>query len=32
MGGTWFETYPGEKRELIAPYYGKYLKQTGHAE
>ncbi|MDR1224846.1 MAG: carbohydrate kinase family protein [Tannerella sp.] len=32
MGGTWFEKYPGEKRELIAPYYEKYLKQTTHAE
>jgi sugar/nucleoside kinase (ribokinase family) len=31
-GGTWFEKYPGEKRELLMPYYEKYLKQTGHAK
>lgn len=30
-GGTWFEKYPGEKRNLLTPYYEKYLKQTGHA-
>jgi sugar/nucleoside kinase (ribokinase family) len=29
MGGTWFEKYPGEKRELLAPYYEQYKKQTG---
>jgi sugar/nucleoside kinase (ribokinase family) len=28
MGGTWIETYPGEKRERITPYYEEYLKQT----
>jgi sugar/nucleoside kinase (ribokinase family) len=32
MGGTWLEKYPGEKRELVAPYYEKYLQQTGHAK
>ena len=31
-GGTWFEKYPGEKRKLLAPYYEKYLNQTGHAK
>ncbi|MDR2763458.1 MAG: carbohydrate kinase family protein [Tannerella sp.] len=32
MGGTWFESHPGEKRELLVPYYEKYVKQTNHAE
>jgi len=27
MGGTYFETSPGEKRALILPYYEKYKKQ-----
>ena len=31
-GGTWFEKYPGEKSNLLAPYYEKYLNQTVHAK
>jgi sugar/nucleoside kinase (ribokinase family) len=27
VGGTWFEQYPGEKRERIIPYYEQYKKQ-----
>ena len=27
VGGTWFEKHPGEKRELIQPYYEYYKKQ-----
>ncbi|MDR1408375.1 MAG: carbohydrate kinase family protein [Tannerella sp.] len=32
MGGTWLEKYPGEKRELVTPYYEKYVKQTERAK
>lgn len=32
MGGTYFETNPGEKRELIRPYYENYKKQISNAE
>jgi Sugar kinases, ribokinase family len=32
MGGTYFEKHPGEKRELILPYYEQYKKQISHAE
>jgi sugar/nucleoside kinase (ribokinase family) len=27
VGGTWFEEYSGEKRELITPYYERYKEQ-----
>jgi sugar/nucleoside kinase (ribokinase family) len=30
MGGTFFEQRNGEKRELLAPYYEQYKKQTSH--
>jgi len=29
LGGTWFEVYKGEKRDLILPYYEQYKQQTG---
>jgi sugar/nucleoside kinase (ribokinase family) len=29
MGGTFYETYPGEKREKIAPYITAYREQIG---
>jgi sugar/nucleoside kinase (ribokinase family) len=32
IGGTYFETIPGEKRELILPYYEQYKKQISNAE
>ncbi len=32
MGGTYFETNQGEKRELIRPYYEQYKKQISNAE
>jgi sugar/nucleoside kinase (ribokinase family) len=29
VGGTFYETYPGEKRERLAPYIASYRKQIG---
>jgi sugar/nucleoside kinase (ribokinase family) len=29
VGGTFYETYPGEKREKLAPYIAAYRKQIG---
>jgi len=28
-GGTFYEEYPGQKKELIEPYYQDYIRQTG---
>jgi sugar/nucleoside kinase (ribokinase family) len=28
-GGTFYEVYPGQKKELMAPYYQDYLRQIG---
>jgi len=32
IGGTFFEQYPGEKRQLISPYYEQYKKQVSYGE
>ncbi len=32
IGGTFFEKYPGEKRELITPYFDRYKKQISDAK